>query len=86
MTDTAIAPEIAPPELDHEPPTVAHYIKTPRGMSAEAVVLDALVNQTPVTSLCGRMWVPTRDPQKFPVCPECKQIRADIITARGGTP
>ncbi|MEP7333599.1 MAG: DUF3039 domain-containing protein, partial [Terracoccus sp.] len=24
--------------------------------------------------LCGKIWVPNRDPQKFPVCPECKEI------------
>jgi hypothetical protein len=28
----------------------------------------------PVTALCGKVWVPGRDPQKFPVCPTCKEI------------
>jgi len=32
----------------------------------------AMVEGTPVIALCGKVWVPSRDPQKFPVCPDCK--------------
>jgi hypothetical protein len=28
---------------------------------------------TPVVALCGKVWVPSRAPEKFPVCPECKE-------------
>jgi uncharacterized C2H2 Zn-finger protein len=27
-----------------------------------------------VKALCGKMWVPTRDPDRFPICPNCKDI------------
>lgn len=37
-------------------------------------ITDAMVFGTPVTALCGKQWTPTRDPSKFPVCPECKDI------------
>ncbi|MDN5727599.1 MAG: DUF3039 domain-containing protein, partial [Propionibacteriales bacterium] len=33
---------------------------------------------TPVIALCGKVWVPSRDPQRFPVCPECKEIWASM--------
>jgi hypothetical protein len=36
--------------------------------------MDAMVNGTPVVALCGKVWVPSRDPKKYPVCPECKEI------------
>ncbi len=36
-------------------------------------MMDAILNGTPVTALCGKTWIPTRDPQKFPVCPPCKE-------------
>jgi hypothetical protein len=36
--------------------------------------MDAMVNGTPVVALCGKVWVPSRDPEKYPVCPECKEI------------
>jgi hypothetical protein len=28
----------------------------------------------PVKALCGKKWLPGRDPEKFPVCPTCKSI------------
>ncbi|WP_344707408.1 DUF3039 domain-containing protein, partial [Marihabitans asiaticum] len=28
----------------------------------------------PVIALCGKKWIPGRDPEKFPTCPECKEI------------
>ena len=37
-------------------------------------IMEAMVNGTPVRALCGKVWVPSRDPKKFPVCPECKEI------------
>lgn len=35
---------------------------------------EAMVMGTPVVALCGKVWVPSRDPQKFPVCPACKEV------------
>ncbi len=29
---------------------------------------------TPVVALCGKVWVPSRAPEKFPVCPDCKEV------------
>lgn len=34
---------------------------------------QAMIEGTPCRALCGKMWVPTRDADKFPVCPECKE-------------
>ena len=35
---------------------------------------EAMVMGTPCVALCGKVWVPSRAPEKFPVCPECKEI------------
>jgi hypothetical protein len=35
---------------------------------------EAMVMGYPVIALCGKVWVPSRDGTKFPVCPECKEI------------
>lgn len=35
---------------------------------------EAMINGTPVIALCGKVWVPSRDPEKFPMCPACKEI------------
>lgn len=37
-------------------------------------ILESALTGTPVVALCGKVWVPGRDPQKFPVCPICKEI------------
>ncbi|HEV7958748.1 MAG TPA: DUF3039 domain-containing protein [Acidimicrobiales bacterium] len=44
----------------------------------ENSVVDAMVNATPVRALCGKIWVPGRDPAKFPVCPTCKEIAESL--------
>jgi hypothetical protein len=33
--------------------------------------------------LCGKKWVPSRDPKKFPVCPDCKRIYEGIPEGGG---
>lgn len=50
---------------DHE--RFAHYVK--KDKIVESAVLGAAVE-----ALCGKVWIPGRDPGKFPVCPECKKI------------
>jgi hypothetical protein len=50
---------------DHE--RFAHYVRKEK-------ILESAVSGTPVIALCGKVWVPGRDPNKFPVCPICKEI------------
>jgi hypothetical protein len=52
-------------EGDHE--RFSHYADRDK-------IMEAMVNGTPVRALCGKVWVPSRDPSRFPVCPECKEI------------
>jgi hypothetical protein len=52
-------------EGDHE--RFSHYV--PKDKLTEAMVMG-----TPVIALCGKVWVPSRAPEKYPVCPECKEI------------
>jgi len=35
----------------------------------------AYIEGTPIRALCGQVWVPSRDPSRYPVCPECVKIR-----------
>ena len=37
-------------------------------------ILESALTGEPVIALCGKVWVPGRDPKKFPVCPVCKEI------------
>jgi hypothetical protein len=39
-------------------------------------VVEGMVNGIPVQALCGKVWVPGRDPRRYPLCPTCKEIAA----------
>ncbi|MEI2766719.1 MAG: DUF3039 domain-containing protein [Dermatophilaceae bacterium] len=59
-----VVPEVVEPG-DHE--RFSHYVRKEK-------ILQSAVSGAPVVALCGKVWVPGRDPQKFPVCPTCKEI------------
>lgn len=50
---------------DHD--RFAHYVRKDK-------ITQAALGGTSVIALCGKVWVPGRDPEKYPVCPECKEI------------
>lgn len=62
------------PELDEGEPNLAHIVKVKRGEDAQAKVLEARINGTPLEALCGHTWVPSRDPRNRPLCQACKDI------------
>lgn len=35
---------------------------------------------TPVTALCGKRWRPDGDPSRYPMCPTCADIAAELLT------
>jgi hypothetical protein len=52
-------------EGDHD--RFSHYVQKEK-------ILESALSGEPVIALCGKVWTPGRDPQKFPICPECKEI------------
>jgi hypothetical protein len=50
---------------DHD--RFAHYVRKNK-------IMESAMSGKPVIALCGKVWVPGRDPNKFPVCPACKAI------------
>ena len=57
-------PQLSEPG-DHE--RFAHYVRKEK-------ILSSALSGEPVVALCGKVWVPGRDPNRFPVCPTCKEI------------
>lgn len=57
---------------DHE--RLAHIIRKDDQMRAYVLGEE-------VVALCGKRWIPSRDPDRFPVCPEC---RTALELLRGG--
>jgi hypothetical protein len=42
-------------------------------------ILQARIEGTPVRAICGKVWVPTRDGKRFPVCPVCKDLYENVV-------
>lgn len=80
----AVAPARPAPdvdEADHE--RMSHIVLEgfrPRDGSdgdfvrAGTNVVEGMVNGAPVRALCGKVWVPGRDPNRYPLCPTCREI------------
>ncbi|MDR1392645.1 MAG: DUF3039 domain-containing protein [Bifidobacteriaceae bacterium] len=62
-------------EGDHE--RFAHYVRQDR-------IAASAVSGKPVIALCGKVWVPRRDPSKYPICPACKEIYEQLTGGGGG--
>lgn len=69
MTDqdfgTQLEEKVLLDQGDHE--RFAHYVQKNK-------IVESAVMGSAVVALCGKVWIPSRDPQKFPVCPTCKEI------------
>jgi hypothetical protein len=50
---------------DHD--RFAHYVRKEK-------IVESAVMGSAVRALCGKVWVPGRDPSKYPVCPDCLKV------------
>ncbi len=66
MSSTETRPADADADIG-EDDGYAHYAR--KDEIARAAVLGGLI-----TALCGHRFSPIRDPQRFPVCPKCKEL------------
>ena len=86
MSDTRPREKIAPPGIgtktreeiapditddgDHD--RFAHYVR-------KSDIVRSNVDGVPVVALCGKKWIPNRDPDRYPVCPTCKEIKSRLF-------
>ncbi|WP_316671244.1 DUF3039 domain-containing protein [uncultured Propionibacterium sp.] len=66
-SETVVEERAQPAYEEGDEERFSHYVP-------KAKLTEALVMGTPVVALCGKVWVPTRNPDRFPVCPTCKEI------------
>ena len=50
---------------DHD--KYAHYVRKEK-------IVESAVTGKPVRALCGKKWLPNANPDRFPICPDCKRI------------
>jgi hypothetical protein len=71
-TDLLTKPELKIDDGDHD--RFSHYVKKEK-------ILESAVSGKAVRALCGKKWIPSRDPEKFPICPICKEIYSGLRPA-----
>lgn len=49
----------------------AHYVEKDK-------IVESAVTGKAIRALCGKKWIPSRDPEKYPICPTCKDIHAGL--------
>lgn len=57
-------------EGDHD--KFSHYVRKEK-------ILESAVTGKPVRALCGKKWLPNSNPDRFPVCPTCKDIYENLL-------
>ena len=62
-TKTVVEPTLD--DGDHD--RFAHFAR-------KSDIVESAVTGRPIVALCGKVWVPGRHPDRFPVCPTCKEI------------
>lgn len=67
--DVIERPDTRETEGDHD--RFSHYVN-------KTALTRSAVDGKAVVALCGKKWVPTRDGERFPVCPACKEIYAGL--------
>lgn len=55
---------------DHD--TFSHYVMKDQ-------IARSAVEGTPAIALCGKVWVPTKNGRKYPVCPDCAIIMEEVV-------
>lgn len=55
---------------DHD--LFAHYCK-------KTDIEKSMFTGVSIRALCGKLWRPSKDFTKYPVCPECKEIWESLI-------
>ena len=73
-TDLLTHPSMDLEEDDGGHDRFSHYVKKEK-------IVESAVTGKAVKALCGKKWIPSRDPEKYPICPTCKEIFAGLKPA-----
>jgi hypothetical protein len=84
MTDILIRPDVQDPVLETDDPIHAHIVGPLYGDNGEKIpgrarMLEAMVSGTPVEALCGYLWVPSHNPDNYPLCSRCEALVGERV-------
>jgi hypothetical protein len=72
MSETTALPDLdAPPVIEfadgEDPPDAAHIV-------SQKDLIHSQITGQPIRALCGKLWVPKRNPDDYPLCSACVEI------------
>jgi hypothetical protein len=71
ISETIVEPRLTDgDEGEHD--RFAHYVR-------KEDIMRSAVDGVAVIALCGKKWIPNRDPERYPVCPSCKEIYESVL-------
>jgi len=78
VTDTTTSQEsdIRLDQGDGDHDRFSHYVR-------KEDIVRSNVEGVEVMALCGKKWIPHRDPDRYPICPTCREIMSQLF---GSTP
>jgi len=79
-TPTVAVPAAGNPDVIERPntrETEGHHDRFSHYVNKTALTRSAVSGEA-VVALCGKKWVPSRDGERYPVCPACKEIYAGL--------
>jgi len=74
-TTTTQESEVRLDQGDGDHDRFSHYVR-------KEDIVRSNVEGVEVMALCGKKWIPNRDPDRFPICPTCREIMS-VIRAAG---
>ncbi len=71
MSETTTSEQIDVRISDGDHDRFARYVR-------KTDIVRSNVEGVPVLALCGKKWIPNRNPDGYPVCPACKELKARL--------
>jgi hypothetical protein len=72
MTDTDLLEHTDSETKEGDEEHFAHYAES-------ASITEGYVLGTPVIAICGKIFIPSRNPERLRVCPICKEVMNSVF-------
>lgn len=72
MTNTDVLEHVDVDVQEGDSNEFAHYAEA-------ASVTEGYIMGTPVEALCGKIFIPSKNPERLKICPICKEIAGSVF-------
>lgn len=69
---TSVLEDTETVDADTGEPKFAHYADS-------TSVTEGYIMGKAVVAICGKIFIPSRDPKKYPICPICKELSEALL-------